>query len=443
MARRIWIAALLLALLAESTLARAELGPNGSSIQNSDYRIDLTQGPILATSRQTALAGTHVSLADGIEGFVFNPAALAVRMPYSTDDADYGLTGGATFAVSVRDNDFDNNGRRGFAYNNFVFLTGGAALQYKQCGLGINVDLQRYEIGLFGAQGQEERAAVMQLAKAHLGTACSFARDQVVVGTAVRAVGLLFDEPFFGRNLFANVGFGLEVGALYQPRDRSFRLGLTARTPVIGQPLGGAETTATLSGRGVYLPSKIELPWEIEAGFAFQLGPRPLNLSWVHTKMVPLAQIEAERRIVGGQRESDTVVARRILARRHEAIPRGKLLVAASLLVVGDVRNAVGFESFLAQEVDRSGEHVTLSPRVGIETEIIPSLLQLRGGSYAEPSRFRTTSARVHGTFGFDARVLHWTVFNLFPDDTWWRIGAFVDSSRDYLAWGLSAGLWR
>ena len=49
--------------------------------------------------------------------------------------------------------------------------------------------------------------------------------------------------------------------------------------------------------------------------------------------------------------------------------PRRYHLVTFDLWFTGRLSNAVGVESFLFQTVQRSGEKVTVSPRIGYETE--------------------------------------------------------------------------
>ena len=51
-------------------------------------------------------------------------------------------------------------------------------------------------------------------------------------------------------------------------------------------------------------------------------------------------------------------------------------------------------------KVNRSGQRVVLSPRIGAEMPIFPTWLKARGGSYLEPTRFDTSTPRIHGTFG-------------------------------------------
>jgi hypothetical protein len=122
--------------------------------------------------------------------------------------------------------------------------------------------------------------------------------------------------------------------------------------------------------------------------------------------------------------------------------PRRYYLLSADLRFNGRVDNAVGVESFIFQTVQRSGEQVTVSPRIGFETEIWPRRMKLRGGSYLEPSRFAESTFRIHGTFGLDIKLFKWNVFGLWPDDYRWQLTGAIDFARDYGAFSLGIGGW-
>ena len=52
--------------------------------------------------------------------------------------------------------------------------------------------------------------------------------------------------------------------------------------------------------------------------------------------------------------------------------------------------------TLLRQEVARSGEEWSFSPRFGVETEALPNWLVLRAGTYYEPTRFENRLRRAH-----------------------------------------------
>ncbi len=61
--------------------AEGQLGPDGSPINTSNYTVDLTRGVVISTSRVVGLSGAATSLAQGVEGGLQNPAAVAYRGP--------------------------------------------------------------------------------------------------------------------------------------------------------------------------------------------------------------------------------------------------------------------------------------------------------------------------------------------------------------------------
>jgi hypothetical protein len=440
---------------ASASRAAGPLAPQGQPITTSAYSVDLFQGPVLAGTRITGLAGAYAPLAVGAEGMNFNAAAPAMRVPYSHDKVDWDVTAGVTFPSSVKGTDFDNNGTTGFAYDNFVFLTGGAQIQYGPWGVGVTLNLQQYDLD------KSEHAATipnlrLRLLTGHVLTAYSFLDDQLVLGAGVRGavLGVLQSNAPDGtagtneKELLTMVGVAPEIGLVWAPKNMNVRFGMTTRAPVRGEAQVTSRVQPEANGDTridtLYLPNQIELPAELETGVAFQLGPRPLNLGWRDVGTVPKAQIDAERRIVKGQRETDDTVAWRILRRAYWQLPQSRFLITTSVLLSGKTRQAVGFESFLTQTVDRSGLTISASPRVGVEAEAVPRHLRLRGGSYLEPTRFSGSTARFHGTAGFDVKVLKWRVFNLFQDEeTAFHIGGVIDFAREYFGWGISAGIWR
>lgn len=130
--------------------------------------------------------------------------------------------------------------------------------------------------------------------------------------------------------------------------------------------------------------------------------------------------------------------------RPYRLMPREKLLVSFGAKVTSVATDGVGVESFLEQRVERSGEQVTIQPHLGVESELVPRELVLRGGTYLEPSRFRAGSSRLHGTAGFDVNVpLATRFFGAFDEDVTFRISAAADLARSYFGWGLGLGLWR
>ena len=247
----------------------------------------------------------------------------------------------------------------------------------------------------------------------------------------------------------------LEGGLLWRPSKQRFRVGFALRAPVTtevdsgGKPVGGDIVLGNPSGDAIWLPKRVKRPWSSDLGVAVSFGPRPFNVPWLDPVNVMrrvdgylerrermrdnrrrraelrgssyAASVEDElaAEAADDERYRDAQVRRlrRLLSERYANMPRRYLLISASVHADGDVSNAVGIESFIQRRVNRSGDLVTFSPRLGVETEAVPLWLKLRAGTYLEPSRFRDGSAREHATAGFDLRLFHWSLFGLLDDD--------------------------
>ncbi|MHB8874889.1 MAG: hypothetical protein ACYC8T_14465 [Myxococcaceae bacterium] len=456
-------------ILASKLVAAGAVPPQDEPLRSSSYVIDLFQGPVLAGSRPTGLGGAFAAVAQGVDGDQVNPAAPAVRLPWSVDWFDYDLTAGVTFANALRETDFDNNGKTGFFYDQFLFGTLGLNLQFGGWGFGAVLDTQNYEVqGLSPADARQTLNASLQ--RGHVLLSRRFQDGQLMLGAGVRFALLSLsanDGPGGKANeLFKTSGATPEVGAIWTPYSLPLRLAVAARTEVFSETDPTSQTVADAEGNIVvgqlYLPRHVVLPWEIEVGAAYQLGARPLNVPWVNPREenAPLAKEIDEARASRAEaplsdaeeRAARTAEDRRLktgadqtrAARmaRARALARQKLLVTASVLISGPVRDAVGVQSFLQQVTDRSGERVVLTPRLGLEFEPADGWVQLRAGTYLEPTRFREGATRLHGTFGFDLRLFQWSAFGLFDDQTYWRVGGVIDGAREYLGWGLAAGAW-
>ena len=454
-------AGLLLCLASADARAGGPLGPQGAPIQTSNYTLDLFQGPVLASSRVTGMGGAYAGLAEGAEGIPFNAAAASQRYGYSTTRTDWELTGGITFPASVASTDFDNNGHTGFGYRNFVWATGGGFLQHDHWGFGAMVSAQSYSLGrppALALDGTDIKDLTIRVFKVDAVASYGFLDDQLHIGGGLRgAVFTAVNTSGFTSGLeqllLGTYGIGAQGGALWRPRHLPLRLGATIRSPVIGtitsspnvmrDPMTGDHVVGRF-----YLPSGVDLPWEAEWGVAVQLGPRPLNIQWVDEDKLDDPEIEEERRTIPATPKVQAHVeptyktARRILRKRYRAVPREKVLLSFSMLVTGPTRGAVGVESMLTQVIDRSGERTSVTLRGGTEVEVVPNRLQLRAGSYMEPTRFRESSARLHATTGFELRVVDWSLFGIFPEDNAFRISGAVDFSREYFGWSLGLGSW-
>jgi hypothetical protein len=448
---------------------------------------------VLAPARVTGLAGAFAAYAEGVDAIAANAAAVALREPYSLTWFDYDFTVGIAFPATFRGSDFDNDGRAGFTYNSFLFYTLGARVQIGPWGLGVLGDFQRYD--LLPATKPSDPQITETLGKLHAVLGRSLLSGQLSLAGGLRVVTLSIDTRQSNSatsqlgigvtNAVSMNGVGPELGVLIRPDFAPWRLGGTFRFAVDGRATSSAGSTF-----GPFVqPAGIHLPWELEIGAAVQLGPRPLNPSWLDPHQQEAreqAQIEQDR---ARRRSAHEEELRRIanpsamydreneLARQEAAIrseedkrleaargqlllerraryanwPRERITVLLEMLVSGRSSDAVGLESFFSEQASlagmtqgtdfrRSGERVSYSPRLGVEGEPVIDRLQTRIGTYIEPSRFGGLS-RQHFTFGFDVKLAAWSMLGLAPGQVW-RIGAVTDLSPRYQNIGVSLGAW-
>jgi hypothetical protein len=469
---------------AAAPLARAQTAP---PVTANDYALEFFTGPLIAPTRITGFGGAFAAAAESVDGAVVNAGAPAVRAPFSYDWFDYDLTLGISFPGAYGGTDFDNRGQKANRettekVDNFFYLNLGAQLQFGGFGAAITGEFLQYSMSppSEGAPGLE-----LTLGRYHAVAAYGAAGNQFVVGAGLRGVTAQVNEHgAANRALLTMTGIAPEVGAIVKLDNRPWRFGLTARAPVSGKSFGHSNvaTDATTNGvdrvGGFVLPSHVVLPWELEAGFALQLGPRPLNPPWINPRDAerPLSDAigiarairaaahaeelarsppperdrrrveivqeeEAIREIEDQHMEVEAARLRQVRKARFENWPRERLLVLLSVLVAGPSENAVAMEGFVEQRRELVGRSVSFIPRVGFESEPIVNLLRARVGSYLETSRFSDGYARQHFTFGGDVRLFPFSGWGLFGDQVW-RLSAMADLAPRYANWGVAIGAW-
>jgi len=467
---------------ARHAAAGGALGGNGTQIETSSYALDLFHGPVFAGTRVTGLGGAYVAIAEDVDGDLQNPAAPAVRPFFSYSQFDYWLGFGITFPATLTGVDFFNSGSKTNLTNTpdaFVFFTPAVNLQWGEFGLGLTLEMQQYELS-GPPPGKSIRVTIPTT---HLQLARGIDHNQLVIGAGARLVSMSVAGPDAGTT-FSSSGIGLEFGAVYKPENIPLRLGVAVRTPVQTKasyregllPDANGDLVVQTETGPAYLPKIVAVPWDFNFGFAVQLGRRPLNPPW---RMLPelterptlehrlreldreeaeenalrLARTPAERERITRSFESEQAAddrrfadqqlsAQQRIAREHLAMNRFYVQISGAMLVSGSVDAAVGIESLLTQKVNRSGQRVVSSPRLGVECGIVPEWVKLRAGSYLEPTRFETSDLRVHATAGIDLKLIRWSVFGAWPDDYMWRLALAGDASNRYYTFGFSIGGW-
>lgn len=485
--------ALLSALLsAPSTWAGGPLGEEGTPLTTSRYSVDLYQTAVWAGSKVTSLGGSFVALAYDVDGMLQNAAAPAVRPFFSVSDFDYWLGFGVTVPSSVGGMDFFNNGSKleqdETDSESLVYVTPAAIFQFGNLGIGVNFELQSYGIGQRDAEGGKDLSIAFN--QVHMQGAYSFFGGELVLGAGLRMLMMrtnLNDDKhltFDNETLVSADGLGAEFGMLWQPHGQYFSVGAAFRTAITANTqfsdslvLNSEGDVVIQSPSGpVYLPESAHLPWDVHLGVVYNFGGTPPNEPWQSENLVAkrrLLQLELQRLDL----ERDYLAARKKATSKEELArlleqyerdlatldrlekqartdaywtvqnrlakrSRSTAMITASVLLAGTVDNAVGVESMRLQTVNRAGQWLTASPRLGAETELIPDWVRIRSGVYYEPTRYETSTPRMHYTGGFDLAIGVWNVFGVWPDDYRWRAAFAADISRDFQTWGFSIGGW-
>ena len=464
-----------------AAVAHAQQQEPRPPLAGTDFDIDLVTGPVLGPGRIVGIGGAYTALASSIEAAGWNPAAYAARGLWETDWFEWDLTG-SLVPETIRNSDFDNNGESGFTYDSFTFGAVGLGFRFGAFGTGVLLNIQDYEIG---------NSAELSLVVMSYGGGYALLDGQLVFGLGLRTAVLAITDRSTGDALVDFAGSAPEAGAVLRLADRPWRIGVAARMPV------QSNGNDTLVAAGLTLPRRVRLPWEVQAGFAWQLGERPLNLTWVnphdveqHLRDEMLRERElraakelqnervderlllAQQRVppswasgelreryqprdagwrmeeIGRRQREEQQLGERIAqdeAERERAVKklsRRFVLLSADMILIGPTDNGVGLESFLAQQRQISGENASLGVRVGIEGEPVANWMKMRAGTYFEPSRFEGVGYRVHATTGFDVRLFTWNLFGLVDDFTV-LFGASADVAERYLNVGVGLGLWQ
>jgi hypothetical protein len=489
----------LLSVAPRAAVAAGPLGNDGDPIATSNYGVDLTQTPVVAGARVTGLAGAYVAIAEGVDGNVQTPVAPAVRAPHSVDHFDYDLGLGLLVPATLTSTDFFNTGHGNTKLSNseqqgFVFVTPAVNLAWGGFALGATLEFQTYALRRGASTQANARADKFDadFSVAHLQAAQTFGGGDFVLGAGARLVNLDVRNPAAPpgqTELFVSRGVGAELGALWKPVGQPFRIGAAFRSGVTTDPDAQSQLTPNPEGDRIlgdindpdrfYLPNRMQIPWDVNVGLALQIGPRPLNPRWKDPAehndraRATLLRRSLDRKFRHDAALRDPGVAtspaarealdadldtgdamdelhlervedehRRSLKDAFARMPRRYVLVSMSLVVTGQTNDTVGVESFLQRVVARSGERLGFSPRLGVETEFIPNWARARIGTYGEPTRFVSSSNRLHGTIGFDVKLFPWSIFGLFEDGTHWRLSAALDVAPRYLGWGVGIGVW-
>ena len=429
------------------------------------------------------MGGAYVASAEDTEGSTVNAAAPAVRDPYSVRWFDYDLSIGASSPGAGAATDFDNHGDLANVQKSragdFFDLTFGGTMQFGGLGVAATGDLQQFTIT---STDQKSPGLTMQIGRWKALGAYGFFSGQLAIGGGVRILTMQIQQNK-GPTLLTMTGLAPEVGALFMPTGLQWRLGAAARAPVNGATFGSENVTtdpvSLVHKVGAFvLPSVVTMPWEVELGAAYQLGPRPLNPGWHNPRDeeswlrdaiaedrarrsrlhdLELASLSADARAQRSTewdlQENDlrAIEDQRLVAEvkrlygvekaRYANWPREKILLLASVLLTGPSASAISVEDFLEQRPEVVGSKLTATPRLGMEGEPLQDRMVLRAGTYVEPSRYEAADPRQHFTFGGDVRLFPLDFWGLLPE-TSWKISFAIDLAPRYSNYGIGIGNW-
>jgi len=415
-----------------------------------------------------------------------NSASPAVRDPYSTTWFAYDVSAGISAPGAFSNTDFDNHGDLANVPNHasagdFLDVNFGATLQFGGLGVAGTGDLQQFSLTTTtpGAPG-----LTLQVGRWKALGAYGMFDGQLAIGGGARIVTMQILQNG-GGTLLTMTGFAPEVGALLMPTGQQWRIGATARAPVSGNTFSEnvvPDSKGVSTAGGFVIPDRVVMPWEVELGLAYQLGPRPINPGWANPHAqeawlrrriaydravraaarerelasLPPAQrpvrsneLDAEeaslREIEDEHIDAEAARLREVRKARYGNWPREKIVLLASVLFTGPstsaTQEAVSIEGFLDQRTETVGRSVSLTPRVGMEGEPLRDRMLLRVGTYVEPSRYDDGTLRQHFTFGTDVRLFPLDFWGLLPEANW-KLGLFVDLAPRYANGGIGIGEW-
>jgi hypothetical protein len=378
--------------------------------------IDAVRGTISGSTRYVGFGGAFVAIADDTEGVPSNPAAVAVRLPSSWRAVDYGVGADVSVGAWLPKNDIYNQPPSDPAGKSSALVGSLAAiLYYRHLGFGVAAEARRNEASSTDAAQGVGADLAANFGTVHAALAYGFLDGQLQLGAGPRFVGFSLSKS---GPLAAGVGF--EAGVIVKPTGLQYRLGGAFKSAV----------DATLPSSGQGGTSRAYLPWEAALGFAYQFGARRLNPSFVTTG-------DRVRRNVRGRAptRADYKDAERELHEEYQKRQRWYLLVSAELsLIEGGGR--VGFSQQSAKS------RPIVSPRLGVESEVIAHYLRLRAGGYYEPARTADSESRLHATGGLDVKLFRFGLFGLLEPFDYLQLSLAADVARSYLSTSFSVGFW-
>ena len=390
--------------------------------QTQPASVDTARGSISGSTRFIGLAGAFLPIAEDTEGVAVSPASVAVRLPYSWHQWDYGFGLDVAVAGWLPHNDIYNRSGTDTKVSKSTALFGSLAaiLNYEHAGFGVSAEAQSN-----GATQQDQVQGIAptnltaNFGTVHMGLAYGFFDGQLLLGAGPRLLGMSLSGSGSNSGPFSVGSVGYEAGIAINPLEAQYRIGAAVKSPINARVAGAAS---------------MHVPWELALGFAYQFGARPLNTPFLTADQV------ARRRSSAEPTKTELRQAEDELFEHYQERPRFYLLVSTELALI-EGGGAVALAQNPADTQAASSRPI-ISPRLGLESEVVPNILKLRAGSYYEPARLAEAQSRFHGTGGFDVRLFEWDIFGLVRPFDYWQLSVGADAARSYLNTALSIGFW-
>jgi hypothetical protein len=378
--------------------------------------IDTVRGTIRGSTRYIGLGGAFVAIADDTQGVAVNPASAAVRMPYSWDAFDYSFGIDLGIATWLPKNDIYNapqgSSNGGSLFGSFAILT-----NYRHAGLGLAAEAEQ-NVASHKAQPGFSTKLTANFGLMRPALAYGYFDGQLQLGAGLRVLGFSFGGNQGSVPLTAGIGY--TAGFIVKPARQQFRVGVAIEQPI----------NAEVAGDDGAAPTMVHVPWTAAVGFAYQFGRRKLNPKFV------TASDRARKNAAGREPTKEEIkAAKKELFDEYQRDQTWYLLLSTELALIqgsGDV----------ALDGTTPLNRTLVSPRVGIETEVVPRWLRVRTGSYLELAHTAEGHSRLHATGGVDIKLFKWNMFGLIGPFDYWQLSLAADGARSYLNTSFSIGFW-
>ena len=415
--RRLSSRSSLAALCVLGTAAPRAFGGDLAPITDNRYNLELVFSPVLASGRDTALAGATVALTDGVGGAERSAASPAMRAHSQRDWFAWDADASISFPGLLSDSgDVLNAGGRAaressLAAQGWVHASAGVNLQFGAFGLTHSTQWDSFSV-----QRGEARLLVNFGRHSEL-VAYSLMRGQLILGAGVRILAASVLSVDGASTLLSLGGAAPEIGATWMPTNQPYRLSATARAPIALNIDLGARSGNVAESKSLILPEGIRQPWEVDFGMAYQLGPHPMNIGWDNPHDGPVTPIDPAK-----------------LARTHATM-------MLSVRVLGSNAEAVSVLGFAEQVKDGSAS-VTFAPHLALETEPWSNVVKIRTGTYLEPARLLGSTPRPHFTAGLETRLAYIDIFSFLKG---FDLGlqAYIDTAPRYTNIGGFFTVWK